>query len=167
MSLFQLLSGPGFLGTPAPLFSDLVVTSLLLVFPLLMFGVRRARRGDHATHGRIMVGTYCVLLLVVVAFVIWNRQGGPPAAPRLEQSWYYGSIYIPLLIVHIVVALISLVLSPLTAWIGMGALAVRGRHWAVPKRLRAHHAVLGRLTYGLLFFTAASGCAVYTFRYLI
>ena len=164
--LFELLSGPGFLGTPAPLFSDLVVAALALVLPLLVFGVARARRGDHVTHGRIMVGTYGVLLAVVIGFVIWNQKGGPPAAPRLEQAWFYSSLFKPLLSLHIVAALTSLIIAPLTAWIGIGALTDEAR-WRVPGWLKMRHAPLGRLTFALLFFTAASGCVVYTMRYLV
>lgn len=165
--LFRLLSEPGFLGTRAPLFSDLVVTSLLVVVFLLVVGIGMARCGRPVVHAWLMSGTWALLGLVVVAFVAWNGQGGPPPAPRLEASSLHSRVYLPLLATHVVIALLSLVLAPLAA--ALGYVRRRGRAEAKGGRLARiaeHHPAVGRWTFGLLLFTAFSGLGIYYFRYL-
>lgn len=165
--LFRLLSEPGFLGTRAPLFSDLVVTSLALVVSLLFLGIGMARRGRPVAHGWLMSGTWAILAVVVGAFVFWNGQGGPPPAPRLEASKLYDRVYLPLLGLHISIALLSLVMAPVAATLGVlhyrGPKGAEGGRLA---RLAELHPTIGRWTFGLLLFTASSGLAIYYFRYL-
>lgn len=162
---YSILSGPGFLGSRGPLFSDLVVVALGVVIALLVCGVVLSRAGRHGLHALTMSGTWLVLAVVVVAFVGWNEQGGPPAAPRLESASWYGTFYMPLLATHISVALLSLAAAPVVAM--LGAIHRRQPSWAgLILPLARRHALLGRWTLGLLLFTAKSGIAIYCLRYI-
>lgn len=166
-ALFDLLSGPGFLGTRGPLFSDLVVSALGLVLPLLAAGAVAARRGNRALHGRIMACTYAVLLAVVAAFLAWNRQGGPPPSPRLETAWFYRSLYLPFLTAHICLALLALGLGPVAVWLGRAALSAdAARRFGPPAGLVGRHRLVGRLTLLVLTATSVSGCGIYWARYV-
>jgi hypothetical protein len=69
--------GPGFLGTPASLMLDVVVCSLVLVVPTLVWSLRLARRKRFALHKRVQIALGVVLAVVVVLFEIdMRRQGG-------------------------------------------------------------------------------------------
>lgn len=164
-SWFLVLSSPGFLGTRGPMFSDLVLVSLALVVTLLLGGMVLSRAGRHGLHAVTMSGTWLILALVVGAFVIWNGQGGPPAAPRLESASWYRTVYLPLLATHIAVALLSLAAAPAVAALG-AVHRLRPKWGACIAPLARRHAFLGRWTFGFLLFTAKSGIAIYCLRYI-
>lgn len=155
------LGGPGFLGTRAPLFPDIVVTALALVIALFAVGVLLARRGRRRTHGAVMGATYAVLLAVVAAFVAWNA--GERAAHANE-----GGVHPALKVGHILCALATLATGAAAALIG-GRSYVAGAAGGgirLPEPARRRHRRTGRAMFALLFATTASGVAIYWLRYV-
>lgn len=79
---------PGYFGTRADLLMDLVVTSLVVFIPLLIYSFRLVRAGHYKRHRNIQVGIAAVLL-VVVSLLEWDIRslGG---ILKIAQGGQYG-----------------------------------------------------------------------------
>lgn len=154
--LHRWLSEPGFLGTGAARGSDLLLLGLLLLVALVAMGLRAARRGLFRRHAACMGGATFILLLVVTLFTGWTRAGGLRGGQTVARD---------LMGIHLVLATMGLALLPITAGLGLAALATRearSRALAWPRR----HRRLGYGTALLLAATALTGVLVYGWRYL-
>src|SRR5437763_1520533 len=90
MTMGQLLSGPGFLGTHANLFSDLTLVAVILVGALFTRGVFLVRRGNPVGHHfNQILATILIVILVLWLMVLPFRDfvvsdhGGP------RPSYFY------------------------------------------------------------------------------
>ncbi|MCB1624541.1 MAG: hypothetical protein KDI32_08135 [Pseudomonadales bacterium] len=80
----------GFLGTRADLLLDLVILSLLLVVPVLLYSWSRVRRGNYGVHKALQLAVFVVLGSAVLAFELHMRQlGGIFEATK--ESTYAGT----------------------------------------------------------------------------
>ena len=70
---------PGFLGTEADLLMDLVVCSLVVVLPLMLFAWRSVRAKKYKLHRNVMVSLAGTLAVVVTLFEIDVRMAGGAA----------------------------------------------------------------------------------------
>ncbi|HPF25264.1 MAG TPA: hypothetical protein P5528_03570 [Steroidobacteraceae bacterium] len=67
---------PGFLGTRADLLLDLVMISLVLVVPILVYSWRTVRGGGYGIHKTVQLSVFVVLGLAVLAFELHMRELG-------------------------------------------------------------------------------------------
>lgn len=157
----------GFLGTRASLFPDVVVVALFVVLPAFFYGARLARQGKTKAHAAIMGSVFSVLFVVVTAFVLWNQYINH-SAPPIKDSPLYKSLYIPLAIFHIIIALTSLGLGVFLVWSGIswrdkldsGELAFKD-----PGK-RSKHVKAGWTALVLYGLVAVTGLAIYYLRYV-
>lgn len=160
------LSSPGFLGTGAPRFSDIVVIALLLVLAGFILGLRAAGRGEYRTHARWMGTTYLVLAAVVSLFVTWTRLAPQPLSPRLLASALRRAIYSGLMPTHIGISLMGLALGLASVPLGRLALSQRAAARNLAPRWGRPHRVVGVLAFSLLALTSLMGLGIYALRYL-
>ncbi len=132
----------GFFGTEADLWVDLFLLVLVLLLPTLLFAVGLARRGRIRAHATVMVTAFVVFVVVLVAFEIDVRTSDVPAPAT-----------VPFLI-HLCFALPGLAL-----WIYQVSTARRAFANPAPHRRR------GRILFGLLVTTVATGIWLYLATY--
>lgn len=155
----------GFLGTRAPLVPDLIIVALLVVVPAFAAATVLAVMGRTRLHHTIMWITYHVLLVVVVAFVIYNLTVHM-SAPELEQSPVYRTIYLPLVVFHIAIASFSTAFGGWLAWATRRWARPSGGELSLePSRARLHRRA-GTAALALFAVTIATGLAIYYFRYI-
>lgn len=171
--MMSWFSQPGFLGTRAPLFPDLIICGLLLLVPAFAAGIVAGRRGHLRAHATAMQLAYATLLVVVVTFVAWSRLGYAPPAPRLEQAPFYKTWFVPFTVFHIAAA-ISCLLSGAGAvcWGRWRTHSTTGQPGAegqpsFPKPTDARlHRVGGYSFCVLLLVTTLTGMTIYYYRYV-
>ena len=132
----------GFFGTEADLWVDLFLLVLVLLLPVLVVAIALARRGRIRAHATVMVTAFFVFLLALVTFEIDVRTSDVPAPAT-----------VPFLI-HLCFALPGLAL-----WIYQVATARRAFSNPAPHRRR------GRILFGLLVATVATGIWLYLATY--
>lgn len=101
--------GTGFLGTSAPFYMDLV-TLYFGILPLLMgSAIFMAMKKRYELHYKMQLSIFVLTLLVVGIFEVGVRISGGFAA-FMEQSNANATFMIIFLIIHILIALVSVVL---------------------------------------------------------
>lgn len=156
----------GFLGTRAPLIPDLVVSALAVVLPLFTVAIVLAKRKYRRLHALIQQVTFAVLFVVVVAFVIWARFFSEHV-PELEASSLYRTVYLPLVVGHVAIAVSALAVGTKTVLSARRkAKDLPGEGYRIVESYRTRHKVEGTVTLGLLVLTTASGIAIYYLRYV-
>ena len=155
--------GSGFLGTPASLMLDVVVCSLVLVLPVLAWGLWEARiRRNFALHKRIQVGLTLVLLVVVVLFEIDLRlQGG--FWELAKNSPYAGTAFLRnLLTVHLCFSI-----STVFIWGATFIAALRAfPNPPAPGAFSAKHKLMAWLSVADMVGTVATGLMVYYYGFM-
>ncbi|MCD6172522.1 MAG: DUF420 domain-containing protein [Sulfurimonas sp.] len=103
----------GFLGTRAPFFMDFV--SLIVAFlPFLMFGaIKLARAKKYKYHALAQVTLYVVSIIIFTYFEIGVRVGGG-FNTFMDGSSVSGNYALYVLILHIIIAVVTLVLWTIT-----------------------------------------------------
>jgi len=95
---------PGFLGTRAPMYLDLVAI-YFIALPLLLFvSIRYAMKGEIKKHLQSQLGIFIMTLVMIVVFEVGMRLAGGFKEYIKESSVSYG-FFITFLIVHILVAI--------------------------------------------------------------
>jgi putative membrane protein len=95
---------PGFFGTRAPLYLDIVAVFFMLLPFLLFVSIRFAVKGDTKKHLISQLGIFVMTLLMIVIFEVGMRLAGGFKEYMAESSVSY-SYFITFLIVHIIVAI--------------------------------------------------------------
>lgn len=155
--------GPGFLGTRASLMLDVVVCSLLLVGPVLVFSVYWVRvRRLYDLHKKVQIAVTIVLAIVVVAFEVdMQMQGGFWELAR--GSAYYESAFLrQLLYVHLIFSISTAILWPLTAVTAWYYFPSPAR----PNFFSRTHKVMAWITVGDMIATIVTGLMVYYFGFI-
>ena len=154
----------GFLGFDSSLMLDVVVCTLVLVVPVIIFSLYQVKvRKNYALHAAIQTTLSVVLLVVVVAFEVDMRLHGGwqnivnknPDAPRLVGEAL--AQVRTMLLVHLVFAVSTPVL-----WIT--TLVLARRRFARPPQPSLHsrtHKTLGWLATLDLVMTSATGLGFY------
>jgi putative membrane protein len=95
---------PGFLGTRAPMYLDLVAVFFMLLPLLLFVSVRFAVKGEIKKHLNSQLAVFVMTLVMIVVFEVGMRMAGGFGEYMKESSISY-NYFITFLIVHIIVAL--------------------------------------------------------------
>ena len=144
-----LFKGIGFLGTGAPLISDISLIVMLLTAALFTLGWRLAILRRYEAHRRVqtaavLLNSLDVLIVMVSSYVIFILPGIPA---RLGEGSY------GITTVHALVGLVSLILGVYVVLVGNRLL---------PARLRfTNYKPVMRVTYALYMLATILGVAVY------
>jgi putative membrane protein len=100
---------PGFFGTGAPVYLDVVTLYFALLPFLLAYAVRFAIRKEYAKHYRAQIAIFVLSLVIVVVFEVGVRLSGGflEFAKGSSFSLTFLSVFLG---VHILIALLSVVL---------------------------------------------------------
>lgn len=126
-----------------------------VAFVVVARGWRRVRAGDVASHRRAMLvglalfAAFLVLYLYRVALLGPTEFGGP--------AWLYRFVYLPMLAIHVLLAMICV---PLLTYVAMLGLTV-----SVPELPSTPHPRVGRVAAALWLVSFALGDAVYLLLY--
>lgn len=148
----------GFLGTAAPTYMD-IVTIFFGMLPFLMgYAILMAIRKRFALHHALQLIIFAVNLVVVVIFEIGVRISGGFDTFMLDSSANYTSL-VTFLIVHIIIAVISVVL-----WATLIYKSVKGynSHTFMAKP----HKQLAKIVYAGMTITSISGIMIYYFLFM-
>ncbi len=149
----------GFLGTSAPFYMDLVTLYFALLPLLLGFAISFAIRGQYDAHYRMQLSVFVLTLLMVVVFEVGVRISGGFLA-FMEKSQASHDMMVLLLVVHIIVALISVVLWSALIY---GAIK-RNRIEALP--MTPAHKKVGYYVFAGMSLTAVMGVSIYYFLFV-
>ena len=151
----NFLSQPGFLGTHAPLLSDLTLILILFTAVLFTIGWQLARHKHYKAHRWVQtvsasINAIVVLSIMVRSYVVHILPGIPA---RLLQGDYAVTT------VHAIIGAISLLL---------GIFVVLRANKLVPKRLRfKNYKLFMRTAYGLYMLATLLGVFVYIEVYIL
>ncbi|WP_456391860.1 DUF420 domain-containing protein [Nitratifractor sp.] len=147
---------PGFLGTRAPFFMDLV-TLIVALLPLLLYlGILAAREGYYGVHRIYQWSLFLISFAVVSWFEYGVRVGGGFQSYALESRlprW----LLLGILIVHILIALLTTI-----GWVW--TIVQAERHWRsrdLPGGYSLRHLRSARVAAWGIFLTALTGIWVY------
>jgi uncharacterized membrane protein YozB (DUF420 family) len=150
-----LLTGDGFLGTRAPLHSDLSLLLILFSAGLFTVGWRLAVRRHFETHRWIqtsaaILNTIVVLVVMIASFIIYILPGIPG---KLLQGTYGVTT------VHAFIGTLGLLL---------GVFVVLRANGLMPKRLRfRNYKLFMRTSYALYMLVTLMGVIVYVAVYIV
>jgi len=146
----------GFLGTRAPLFMD-VVTLIVVLLPLLVAGaIAFARAGLYKVHSMLQGIIFIVSVVVLAYFEYGVRLGGGFGA-YMEGSAVGHNYALIVLIVHIIIAVITL-----GFWVSTLVNARRDRKYkALPGVHSSSHRKAGVRTFIGIVLTSVTGLWVY------
>ncbi len=149
---------PGFLGTEADLLMDIVVSSLVVVLPLLVLSWRWVRAKHYRRHRDLMVGLGSTLAVVVTLFEIDVRLAGG-AFGLAQHSSLAGTSFMAWSI------WIHLGLATVTALLWVSLLLVSWRRFPKPPQpdpsFSATHRFWGRIGMVAMMLTGITGVELY------
>lgn len=147
----------GFLGTEAPLYMDMITVYFALL-PLLMgIAILMAVKKKFKEHYIMQMFIYITTIIFVVIFEIGIRiSGGFNAFIDGTITDYYGMA--TFLIVHIVIAIISVVLWTKLIYTGR-------RDYLKNQNQHSSHKKLGKIVYVGMVITSVMGVSIYYFLF--
>ena len=154
----------GFLGTPASIMLDVVVCSLVLVVPTLLFSiylVKRRRKYDVHKHVQLTLGL--VLLLVVILFEVDMRLQGGFWAMASQSPYYNTAFMVYLLYVHLFFAVSTVIMWSITYYITLKRFPSPPR----PTAFSPTHRVLAWISVVDMGATVVTGLMVYYFGFWV
>jgi len=151
---------PGFLGTRAALYMD-VVTLYFAILPLLLgFSIRQAVVGNIPLHYRSQIAILGLTLLMVIVFEVGVRvEGGFIEYVKMSSVSY--DFLLLFLGVHILIALLAvggwifLIISSYRTYLTEG---IKGM---------GKHRRMGKWIFASLTLTSIMGCSIYGFLFLM
>ena len=153
---------PGFLGTRAAMYMD-VVTVYFAILPFLVaFAIHFARKGDYAMHYHLQLFTLVMTLAIVVVFEIGVRLGGGFLAYAEQSNAHYGFM-VAFLIVHILIAIVTV-----AAWLFLVFTARKAYIEGGPSSpYFAEHKKMGKRVFAGITVTSVMGVMIYVFLFVI
>jgi len=115
----------GFLGTRAPLFMDLVTVYFALLPLLVGYSIILAAKGNYRAHFKSQAALFLLTMVMVVIFEIGVRLDGGFNAYMGGSTLAYGWV-LTYLLVHIAIALFTVVLWGLTIYKSMKVFVQEG-----------------------------------------
>lgn len=148
---------PGFLGTRADVFMDVVIVIVALV-PALLFGSRwLARSGRLRQHRQAQILLSAVFAVVVGLFEVYIRVKGGVDGISPGSSFHESTFLYAFLAVHLCFAVSSALL-----WIWLFVVSLRRfPNPPAPGAFSAQHQRWGRITMGAMMMTAITGLGLY------
>lgn len=154
-----MLFEPGFLGTKALLYMD-VVTLYFAALPfLLAVSIFMAIRGRYELHYRSQIAILAVTVIMVLLFETGVRISGG-FADYAPQSFMPYDFLLIFLVIHIFIALMAV-----GGWIYLIISSYRSYREGTLER-GGKHAKIGRWIFGALTLTSVMGCSIYAFLFL-
>ncbi|MCX6074202.1 MAG: DUF420 domain-containing protein [Campylobacterales bacterium] len=151
---------PGFLGTRAAFYMD-VVTLYFAILPfLLAFSIRQAVVGNITLHYRSQIGILGLTLLMVILFEVGVRvEGGFIEYVKMSSVSY--DFVLLFLAVHIFIALMAV-----GGWIFLIASSYR-TYLADGIKGMGKHRRMGKWIFAALTLTSVMGCSIYGFLFIM
>ncbi len=157
-----MFAEPGFFGTKAALYMDIVTLFFALLPLLLAFSIRFAVKGDYERHFKSQVAVLALTLVMVVVFEVGVRISGG-FTEFLKHSSINKYFFFAFLIVHILIAL-----AAVAGWIYLVIAS-----WITYKREGAQavyfqkHRIIGKWIFAALTLTSIMGCMIYLFLFIM
>jgi putative membrane protein len=153
---------PGFLGTRAAMYMDVVTVYFALLPLFVALSIRYAVRGAYEKHYRSQMLTLGVTLLVVVVFETGVRIGGGFLEYAKESGVNY-AFMVAFLIVHILVAMVTV-----GAWVYQIATARQAYLETGPSAdYFVQHKKRGRRIFAGIVLTSVMGVMIYIFLFVM
>lgn len=155
--------GKGFLGTPASLMLDVVVCSLIVVVPALLFSIYVVRyRKAYQLHKRLQITLFWVLAVAVTLFEVDMRLSGG-FWKMAEGSRYFDTAFLKwLLWVHLFFSITTAVL-----WVVTFVTAIKKfPNPPGPGAFSRTHLLLGRIAVIDMVATVVTGLMVYYYGFM-
>lgn len=152
----------GFLGTRAPLFMDLVTIYFALLPFLVGYAIVLAVRGNYRAHFKWQATLFLLTMVMVAIFEIGVRIGGGfndyMQGSELSYGWVLGY-----LIVHIVIALITVIAWGVTIYKSMKAYVKEGpsSSYFIQHKSKSKWLYLG------IAVTSLMGCSMYPILFIL
>ena len=156
--------GPGFLGTRADWLMDLVIVSLVVIIPAVLYSWRKVRAYEYRLHKKIQVWMTAILTVVVLLFELDLRLAGG-VEELTKGSRYFGT---PLLDYSTYVHLFFSVTTSMI-WIGLIILSLR-RFDSPPgpkKGFSKTHILWGRIGMVWMIMTGVTGLLLYVLGFAL
>lgn len=156
-----MLFEPGFLGTRALVFMD-IVTIFFAILPFLVFGaIRFAIKGNYRAHFLSQTVIFSLTLLMVVVFEVGVRLNGGFAAFSEESAVPFTFLTL-FLIVHILIALATVL-----GWMTLIYKASRTfTYTGTASPYFESHKKNGRMVFTGICITSLMGCMIYAFLFI-
>lgn len=153
-----MLFEPGFLGTKALVYMD-IVTLYFAVLPFLLgASIYQAIRGNYRLHYQSQFAILTVTLIMVLIFETGVRITGGFAQYAPQSKWSYDFLLV-FLSVHILVALLSI-----GGWLHLLVSTYRGYQDGVIAN-PSKHKKMGKWIFASLTLTSIMGCSIYVFLF--
>lgn len=157
---------PGFLGTRASLFPDVLVVALFLVLPAFFYGVVLAKKSKTRAHAAVMGSVFSVLFVFVIAFTLWNHYYNT-SKPPIVGTPFYDNFYLPFALFHVIIAVTGVLLGTFVTASAMLWRRPAGDGLAFETATkRKVHIVCGKIALGFFVLIAVTGVAIYYMRYV-
>ena len=146
----------GFLGTRAPFFMDFVTLIVTLLPLLILIAISFAKKKAYSLHALTQTIVFIVSVVVVSYFEYGVRLGGGFSA-FMEESSTSHSYALWVLIIHIIIATVTLIMWASTLIKGYKA----KNNKKLPGVSSSHHKKEGMRTFIGIFLTAFTGIWIY------
>ena len=152
---------PGFLGTRAPLFMD-IVSVIVALLPFLIFGaISLAKNNNYQAHESVQKLLFVVTVIVVAFFEYGVRvEGG--YKNLMEGSSVGHNYFIYVLIFHIIISVVTLVLWVMTLY----SAKRYKKQSTLPGRYSEAHKKAGQRTFIGIILTMLTGAWVYALLFV-
>lgn len=152
---------PGFLGTRAPLFMD-IVSVIVALLPFLIYGaISLAKKKNYSAHESVQKLLFVVSVIVVAFFEIGVRMEGGYKS-LMEGSSVSHDYLLYVLIFHIIISVITLILWVKTL---LGAKRYK-RQSTLPGLYSQAHKKDGQYTFIGIILTMLTGAWVYALLFV-
>lgn len=152
---------PGFLGTRAPLFMD-IVSVIVALLPFLIFGaILLAKKKNYQAHESVQKLLFVVTVIVVAFFEFGVRVAGG-YKNLMEGSSVGHNYFIYVLIFHIIISVVTLILWMMTLYYGKRY----KKQKTLPGLYSAAHKKEGQRTFIGIILTMLTGGWVYALLFV-
>ena len=152
---------PGFLGTRAPLFMD-IVSVIVALLPFLIFGaIKLAKKGNYRAHENVQKLLFVVTVIVVAFFEFGVRVAGG-YKNLMEGSSVPHNYFIYVLIFHIMISVVTLILWSMTLYYAKRY----KKQKTLPGLYSEAHKVAGKRTFIGIVLTMLTGGWVYALLFV-
>ena len=153
---------PGFMGTRAPMYLDIVGVFFFLLPFLMFFSIRYAVKGDIKKHLYTQAGIFVFTLIFVVIFETGMRlQGG--FQEYIKNSPVNYTFFITFLIIHVLVAI-----ATFNLWSYQLISSVKGyRAGTLKVGTGQKHKKIAKILIIGIFVTIAQGVGIYYFLFMM
>ena len=156
-----MLFDPGFLGTRAALFMDIVTLYFLLLPFLVIYSIRYAIKGLYQKHYVSQIAILGVTMAMVVLFEVGVRYMGG-FMEFIKESSINHTFFYTFLIIHILIALVMVV-----SWLILISRSYKAyKKEGKDAKFFKQHRIFARWVFLGISITSIMGCMIYGFLFL-